>query len=185
MGYFRHSSDLHDIYQEFFAAFLADEDADVVDELGSELGGELTLRLRMTQPEAEIAVNLLRRDLVENVLPDEGVTLDITADADTLHEFWLGHLNSVEIARAFETGRLRGSGPPVLLAYLAPLIAAMAPHYRQTLDSRSASTCWRSDRRQAERCGSPDDHARSSTRPRRGTWSPPGSKTGANQGDHA
>jgi hypothetical protein len=134
MGYFKDSGDVHDIYQEFFAAFLAEKDADVVDELGKELGGELLVRLRTTQPEAEIAVNLLRRDLVETASPDEHVTLDIAADADTLHEFWLGHLNSVEIARAFETGRLRGSGPPVLLAYLAPLIAAMAPHYRRTLE---------------------------------------------------
>jgi hypothetical protein len=31
---------------------------------------------------------------------------------------------------------MRGTGPPVLLAYLAPVIAAMAPHYRHSLEER-------------------------------------------------
>jgi hypothetical protein len=134
MAYFRDSSELSELLNGFFDSFLAAEGESVAATLADEVEAELTLRLATREPDTEILLNLSTGERLPTERASEEATLEITLDADMLHEFWLGHLNSVQLARAYERGEMHGTGPPVMLAYLAPVIAAMAPHYRRNLE---------------------------------------------------
>jgi hypothetical protein len=136
MPYFRDSSELSELLTGFFDSFLAAEGESVAAMLADEVEDELTIRLATREPETVTLVNLSAAERLPAERASGEMTLEITIDADMLHEFWLGHLNAVQLAQAYETGEMHGTGPPVLLAYLAPVIAAMAPHYQRNLEKR-------------------------------------------------
>jgi hypothetical protein len=136
MPYFRDSSELSELLDGFFDSFLAAEGESVAAKLTEDVEDELTLCLVTLEPETETLVNLSSGERLPGGQASKNATLEITMDADMLHEFWLGHVSSVQLAQAYESGEIRGTGPPVLLAYLAPVIAAMAPHYRRNLEER-------------------------------------------------
>jgi hypothetical protein len=136
MPYFKDSSELSELMNGFFDSFLAAEGVSVAASLADEVEDELTLRLATREPETDTLVNLSTGERLLAERASEEATLEVTIDADMLHEFWLGHLNSAQLARAYERGEMHGTGPPVVLAYLAPVIAAMAPHYRRNLEER-------------------------------------------------
>ena len=136
MPYFRDAPELSELLNGFLDSFLAAKGESVAATLADEVEGEVTLRLSTREPETETFINLSTGERLSAERASEEATLEITIDADMLHEFWLGHLNSVQLAQAYETGEMHGTGPPVMLAYLAPVIAAMAPHYRRNLEQR-------------------------------------------------
>jgi hypothetical protein len=149
MPYFRDSSELSELMNGFFDSFFAAKGKSVAATLADEVEDELTLRLATREPETETLVNLSTGERLLGGRASEEATLEITIDADMLHEFWLGHLNSVQLAQAYETGEMHGTGPPVVLAYLAPVIAAMAPHYRRNLEERERLDLLRVEPRQS------------------------------------
>jgi hypothetical protein len=136
MPYFGDESELSDLLEGFFDSFFAAEGEAVAAKLADEVEDELTLRLTTVEPTTETVISLTGGGRLQAEQAGGEATLELTIDADMLHEFWLGQVSSVQLARAYETGELQGTGPPVLLAYLAPVIAAMAPHYRHSLEER-------------------------------------------------
>lgn len=132
MNYFTDGDEWEGHLCRFFEPFVVSETAAALAAATKqELGADATVRVRTTAPAADLLVDLSARTV--NRSPDAEALVEVDADAATFHEFWVGALNPVDIARAFESGALRGHGPAAALRALIGSVGELEPLYRQAL----------------------------------------------------
>jgi 3-methyladenine DNA glycosylase Mpg len=118
-------------YVEALFELIAEMDAGAAD---SVLASRLVIRLRCTEPEAEITINGRQRPLETTYGPSRlRPTLDIELTADTLHAITLGELG---LRKALAEGLLEVRGPIWKAKALADLFYQGQELYRQVLEER-------------------------------------------------
>ena len=98
------------------------------------LASRLVIRLRCTQPDAELTINGRQRP-VQTTFGPSGLrpTLDIELPADTLHRIMLGEIS---LKKALANGRLKVLGPVWKATALANLFQRGQALYREVLDEQ-------------------------------------------------
>lgn len=115
-------------------AFLGSADGARATEAARGLGDQARLTLHTVAPEAVVSVDFYAGSVSLDVLADANV--EITLEADALHDILLGRLDPVQISRLYETNRLAFAGAAVDLAALVLLAGPLQPHYPASLRRR-------------------------------------------------
>ena len=95
------------------------------------LASRLVIRLRCTEPDAELTINGRQRPMQTRFGPSRlRPTLDIELPADTLHRIMLGEMS---LKKALANGRLKVLGPVWKATDLADLFRRGQALYREVL----------------------------------------------------
>lgn len=121
-------------YVEALFALIAEENPGAADAV---LASRLVIRLRCTEPDAEITINGRQRPLETTYGPTrQRPTLDIELAADTLHAIMLGELG---LRKALAGGLLEVRGPVWKAKALADLFYQAQDLYQQVLQDQGWS----------------------------------------------
>jgi hypothetical protein len=127
--------DVRRVVAATLSAFLASDDGARVSAAVGELGDSAVLELRTVGPECTVWVDFAARTLLDDA-PDHPPVAVVTLEADALHHLLLDQLGPVEISRLAEENRVALEGPPLVLGALLPVVAAVQPHYRSSLEAQ-------------------------------------------------
>ncbi len=127
MTFYADADQFYTCTQELFAR-IEDQEPYAADAI---LASRLVIRLRCTEPDAELTINGRQRP-VQTMFGPSGLrpTLDIELPADTLHRIMLGEIS---IKKALANGRLKVLGPVWKATDLADLFQRGQALYREVL----------------------------------------------------
>lgn len=134
MSHFADGEELGRELVAFLTAFLGSEEGARATEAARGLGDQARLTLRTVDPDAVVSVDFYAGSVSLDALADANV--EITLEADALHDILLGRLDPVQISRLYETERLTFDGAAVDLAALVLLAGPLQPHYPASLRRR-------------------------------------------------
>ncbi|HWI74851.1 MAG TPA: hypothetical protein VNT55_23015 [Baekduia sp.] len=117
--------------------FLEDPDGHAAARVaGESIGPGAALSLRTHAPEATLRLVLGEAPRVERGESGDVAPVEVTIDANTLHDLMVDHLGAGHIARAIELKEIHLDGSPHALDAVIVLAGSLGGCYRRSLEAR-------------------------------------------------
>lgn len=129
MPAFKDAAQVYDVLGDLFTALKDDP------KIGPAVAKSgLVIRFKYSDPESEITIDASANPPVVLLGPcDRPPTVDMSMQADTAHQFWLGKVNLVA---ALTRGTIRAKGPIPAIMKLLPIITPAYKMYPEILKAK-------------------------------------------------